>query len=107
MPFGRIQGFYSKIMGLEISQGGIADLLQRFTAKALPMYQEIKSRIEKAACLGADEKGLKVKQKVSGGFRSIERADGFVVIRSIIDTTIKSRQDVFHALSLIANFGTG
>jgi transposase len=44
MPFGRIQEFYSKIMGLEISQGGIAGLLQRFTAKALPMYQEIKSR---------------------------------------------------------------
>ena len=46
----------------------------------------------------------KVKQKVSRGFRSIDGADGFAVIRSIIDTTIKSKNDVFHALNLIANF---
>jgi len=43
MPFGRIQEFYSKIMGLNISQGGIVGLLQRFTCKALPMYREIGS----------------------------------------------------------------
>lgn len=276
MPFGRIQEFYSKIMNLEISQGGIAGLLQRFTAKALPMYQEIKNRIAKSTCLGTDETGakingkthwfwtwqnealtfivqsqsrgyktiaeifpdglpevvlvhdrwaphfrcqashhqiclahlfrdlnyiiqihtsqwaesfklllkraislnnepgynglshstarselehsithllrhklpdkdklaiklqkklrkinhhilcflhyndvpadnngserairtIKVKQKVSGGFRSVDGADGFAILRSVIDTTIKSRNDVFHTLSLIANFGT-
>ena len=267
MPFGRIQEFYSKIMGLEISHGGIVGLLQRFTGRALPVYQEIKNRIEKAACLETDETGakingkthwfwtwqnealtfvvqspsrgyktiqetfpdglpdvvlvhdrwaahfrceayhhqvclahlfrdlnyitqvhgsnwaqsialnnqpdydglaasparnelerslmlfllqhqlpdkdklairlqkklrkishhilcflhynnvppdnngserairtIKVKQKVSGGFRSLEGADGFAVIRSVIDTTIKSGNDVFHALNLIANF---
>jgi transposase len=63
MPFGRIQEFYSKIMGLEISQGGIVGLLQRFTGKALPMYQEIKTRIEKADCLGTDETGAKIDGK--------------------------------------------
>jgi transposase len=63
MPFGRIQEFYSKIMGLEISQGGIVGLLQRFTGKALPMYQEIKTRIEKADCLGTDETGAKINGK--------------------------------------------
>ena len=47
---------------------------------------------------------IKVKQKVSGGFRSIDGADGFAVIRSVMDTTIKSGNDVFHALNLIANF---
>jgi capsular polysaccharide biosynthesis protein len=46
---------------------------------------------------------MKVKQKVSGGFRSVNGANGFAVLRSVIDTTIKSRQDVFYALSLIAN----
>ena len=277
MPYNRIQEFYSQIMGLDISQGGIGCLLQRFTSKALPVYQEIKNRVEKAGCLGTDETGakvngkkhwfwtwqneeltfiiqspsrgyktiaetfpnglpnavlvhdrwaahfgcevydhqvclvhllrdlnyihqvhqsnwaksltllfkeaialnkevdydgsfacpardkleqsltkllhlqlpdkdnlaitlqkklrkishhilcflhhsrvppdnngserairtLKVKQKVSGGFRSIEGADGFAVLRSIIDTAIKSGQDVFHTLSFIANFGTG
>jgi len=277
MPYNRIQEFYSQLMGLDISQGGIGCLLQRFTGKALPIYQEIKNKVEQAVCLGTDETGakvdgkkhwfwtwqnkeltfiiqspsrgyktiaetfpnglpnavlvhdrwaahfgcdaydhqiclahlfrdlnyiqqvhqsnwadslkllfkeaialnneigydgssacpardkleqsltellhiqlpdkdnlaitlqkklrkishhilyflhnnhvppdnngseqairtLKVKQKVSGGFRSVEGADGFAVIRSIIDTTIKSGQDVFYALSLIANFGTG
>jgi transposase len=277
MPYNRIQEFYSQIMGLEISQGGVGCLLQRFTSKALPMYQEIKNRVEKADCLGTDETGakvngkthwfwtwqnealtfiiqspsrgyktiaetfsnglpdtvlvhdrwaahfkcdasghqiclahlfrdlnyieqvhqsnwagslkkvlkdaitlnkqagydslsasparneleqslgdllqhplpekdklaiklqkklrkisqnilcflhyknvppdnngserairtLKVKQKVSGGFRSVDGADGFAVIRSVIDTTIKSSQHVFYALALIAKFGTG
>jgi hypothetical protein len=50
-------------MGLEISQGGIVGLLQRFTGKALPMYQEIKNRVEKAACLGTDETGAKINGK--------------------------------------------
>lgn len=63
MPFGRMQEFYSKIMGLNISQGGIVGLLQRFTCKALPMYREIKNRIEKADCLGTDETGAKINGK--------------------------------------------
>ena len=63
MPFGRIQEFYSKVMGLELSQGGVAGMLQRFAAKALPMYQEIKNRVETAACLGTDETGAKINGK--------------------------------------------
>lgn len=63
MPFARIQEFYSKVMGLKISQGGIVGLLQRFTGKALPMYQEIKKRVEKADCLGTDETGAKINGK--------------------------------------------
>jgi transposase len=63
MPFGRIQELYSKIIGLNISQGGIVGLLQRFTGKALPMYQEIKNRVEKADCLGTDETGAKINGK--------------------------------------------
>jgi len=63
MPYNRIQGFYGQVMGLEISQGGIVGLLQRFTGKALPVYREIKNRIEKAACLGTDETGAKINGK--------------------------------------------
>ena len=63
MPFGRMQEFYSKIMGLEISQGGIVGLLQRFTDKALPVYQQIKNRVEKSTCLGTDETGAKINGK--------------------------------------------
>ena len=50
-------------MGLNISQGGIANLLQRFTSKALPLYAEIKNRIKKTSCLGTDETGAKINGK--------------------------------------------
>lgn len=49
---------------------------------------------------------LKVKQKISGQFKSSEGAEGFAILRSIIDTTIKSGQNILNALSLIAKLGT-
>ena len=51
-------------------------------------------------------RNIKVKQKISGQFKSISGAGGFAVLRSIIDTTIKSRQNVLNALALIAKLGT-
>jgi hypothetical protein len=44
---------------------------------------------------------FKVKQKVSGLFRSEEGAKSFAVIRSVIDTTIKNTKNVMEALALI------
>jgi len=44
---------------------------------------------------------FKVKQKVSGLFRSEEGAKAFAVIRSVIDTTIKNTQNVMTALALV------
>lgn len=44
---------------------------------------------------------FKVKQKISGLFRSDEGAKAFAIIRSIIDTTIKNSQNVLQALTLI------
>ena len=51
-------------------------------------------------------RNIKVKQKISGQFRSEEGANGFATLRSVIDTTIKSGQNVLKALSLIAKLGT-
>ena len=51
-------------------------------------------------------RNIKVKQKISGQFKSNEGADGFAILRSVIDTTIKSGQNVLRALSLIAKLGT-
>lgn len=51
-------------------------------------------------------RNIKVKQKISGQFKSEQGADGFAVLRSIIDTTIKSGQNVLNTLFLIATLGT-
>ena len=51
-------------------------------------------------------RNIKVKQKISGQFKSNRGAEGFAVLRSVIDTTIKSGQNVLNALSLIAKLGT-
>ena len=44
----------------------------------------------------------KVKQKVSGLFRSEDGAKAFAIIRSVIDTTIKNTKNVWEALAMIA-----
>jgi transposase len=47
-------------------------------------------------------RNVKVKNKISGSFRSEQGANRFAVLRSVIDTTIKNGQDVFNALGLLA-----
>lgn len=49
-------------------------------------------------------RNVKVKQKISGQFKSSDGANVFAILRSVIDTTIKSRQNVLNALFLIATF---
>lgn len=65
LPFARIQEFYAQAMGLKISQGSIASSLQRFAAKAMPMYLEIKERVQMASCIGTDETGAKINGKLN------------------------------------------
>ena len=48
-------------------------------------------------------RNAKVKMKISNQFKSYEFAQHFAVIRSVIDTTIKNGQDVFGALTNLAN----
>lgn len=47
-------------------------------------------------------RNIKVKQKISGQFKSEKSALNFAKIRSVIDTTIKNGLNVFDALNLIA-----
>ena len=51
-------------------------------------------------------RNIKVKQKVSGQFRSEKGASDFAILRSIVDTTIKSGKEVFGELLNIANLTT-
>jgi len=48
-------------------------------------------------------RNVKVKQKVSGQFKSEKGADTFAVLRSVIDTLIKNDKDVFKSLVDLAN----
>ena len=47
-------------------------------------------------------RNIKVKQKISGQFKNIKNAQNFAIIRSVIDTIIKNRQNIIEALKLIA-----
>ncbi|WP_304883513.1 transposase [Rhodonellum sp.] len=47
-------------------------------------------------------RNIKVKQKISGQFKSEKGADDFCVIRSVLDTLIKRTQNILGNLTLIA-----
>ena len=50
-------------------------------------------------------RNVKVKQKISGQFKTNKAAQNFAKIRSVIDTTVKNKMNVLKALATIANFG--
>ena len=45
-------------------------------------------------------RNIKVKQKISGQFKT--QQESFCILRSVIDTCLKNKMDVFQALELIA-----
>jgi transposase-like protein len=51
-------------------------------------------------------RNIKVKQKVSGQFKSPAGAFGFAVLRSVTDTILKNDQNVLGSLKVIANLHT-
>jgi len=51
-------------------------------------------------------RNIKVKQKISGQFKSPNGAFIFAVLRSITDTIIKNNQNVYNSLKVIANLHT-
>lgn len=51
-------------------------------------------------------RNIKVKQKVSGQFKSPKGAHSFAVLRSFTDTVIKNNQNVVRSLNFIANSDT-
>ena len=51
-------------------------------------------------------RNIKVKQKISGQFKSTNGAFGFAVLRSVTDTLIKNKMPVLNSLKIIANLHT-
>jgi len=60
LPFKRLGDMFSQIFNLPISQGTIANLLDRLATKAQPVYDDIHSKISQSHVVGADETGAKV-----------------------------------------------
>lgn len=59
-PFKRMKEFFTDVMGVPVSVGGIDYLLKRLTRKSFPYYEQIKERVCKAVFIGTDETSLKV-----------------------------------------------
>jgi transposase len=60
LPYMRMKEFFTDVMGLPVSVGGIHNILKRLTQKALPHYEQIKERLYQSVFIGTDETGVKV-----------------------------------------------
>ena len=64
------------------------------------MSEHVPDRVDRAilATLQRDGRMTKVKQKISGGFRSIGGAEDFATLRSVISTAKKQGWDLIETL---------
>ncbi len=60
IPYKRMKLFFRDVLGLDLSQGSIENILTRSAQKMDFVYQEIKNQIEQADSVGSDETGAKV-----------------------------------------------
>lgn len=60
LPFARMKEMFNDVFNLNISEGGIHYILERFSRKTDPIYQQIKDRISNSKVVGVDETGARV-----------------------------------------------
>jgi len=60
LPFARMQEVFNDVFNINISEGGIHYLLNRFADKVTPVYGIIKQRVANGQVVGADETGVKI-----------------------------------------------
>lgn len=60
IPFRRLTEFLSDVFRISISEGTVANLLERFEGKAETVHKHIQQQILKAEVVGSDETGAKV-----------------------------------------------
>ena len=63
LPFARMKELFNDVFHVNISEGGIHCLLNRFARKTDTIYQEIKNRISESSVIGTDETGINVNKK--------------------------------------------
>jgi transposase len=66
------------------------DVLRFLTDPSVPLTNNLAER---------DGRMMKLRQKISGGFRSVEGAEDFAVIRTLISTARKQDWDLLSTLS--------
>ncbi len=54
VPYHRMKEFFTDVMHLPLSVGGIHNILKRLTQKAIPHYEQIKERLYQCAFIGTD-----------------------------------------------------
>jgi transposase len=59
VPLGGISSFLHTWFGLDISRGGLSQLLARWRVRSSGSYQEIEAHVRSAAVVGADETGIR------------------------------------------------
>lgn len=60
IPFKRLQGLFSQLFSLPLSQGSINNILERSAQKCNGVYQKIKAQILQSSVVGSDETGAKI-----------------------------------------------
>jgi transposase len=60
LPYGRMQMLLNKLFNIPVSQGSIQNMLERFSRRVTPMYEQIKNELEQGTLVGGDETGVKV-----------------------------------------------
>ena len=60
LPFARMGEVMNNVFNIDISEGGIHCLLNRFADKTTPLYRMIRKRVSASMVIGADETGAKV-----------------------------------------------
>jgi transposase len=60
LPVARMAEMFEHILGLPIGEGSIINMIARFAQKADAVYEDIKSKVLEASCIGSDETGCKV-----------------------------------------------
>jgi len=64
LPYDRLRELINDVLGLQLSIGGINNILLRIAEKASPVYEQIKQRISQSGVVGADETGLNIAGKL-------------------------------------------
>ena len=63
MPYGRLQEYFDQVLGIQISQGTLVNMIARAANKSKGIYQRIKDEVKSAKWIGSDETGCTVNGK--------------------------------------------